>query len=167
MSWDPLSAVGSNEPLYFGPLAGYDNEELDRKGLEQDKKTANGFKGFSNEKSFKNDTKSKTKLDSKTLLSHPAKAWEEFSQTKTEIKSQNQHLEDTPTWDEFSRKTTFHGVRYIFHRSTSKIRRYTSKYNVSNRHTIHVQKPCVFPYIKQPYIFYLFLFSSKPIVFYC
>ena len=44
MPWDPVSVSGSSEPLYFGPLAGYDVEELDRKGLDQDKKTTKGFK---------------------------------------------------------------------------------------------------------------------------
>ena len=45
MSLDPsINATGNT--LYFGPLAGYDTEELDRRGLNQDKKTLKGFEWF-------------------------------------------------------------------------------------------------------------------------
>ena len=44
----------SSEPLYFGPLAGYDTEELDRKGLDQDKKNVKGFKWLSKKESIGN-----------------------------------------------------------------------------------------------------------------
>ena len=47
MAWDPVSVIGGTEPLYFGPLAGYDTEELDRRGIDQDKKTIKGFKWVS------------------------------------------------------------------------------------------------------------------------
>ena len=45
--WDPVAAVETPDAWYFGPLAGYDIEELDRRGLDQDKKYLKGFKWVS------------------------------------------------------------------------------------------------------------------------
>ena len=121
MSWDPVSAVGTAEPLYFGPLSGYDTTELDKRGLDQDKKTAQGFKWFPKK------TQLEKKPDDKNPVGRPVKAWEESSSTLALNKGQdskNTDLDDMPTWDEFSQKTTFHGVRYIFDRTQFKIRRY-------------------------------------------
>ena len=54
MAWDPVSVIGGTEPLYFGPLAGYDTEELDRRGIDQDKKTTKGFRWMSEAATAKN-----------------------------------------------------------------------------------------------------------------
>ncbi len=36
--------MSNYEPFYFGPLSGYQTEELDRRGLDQNKKNLRGFR---------------------------------------------------------------------------------------------------------------------------
>ena len=117
MPWDPVSVSGSSEPLYFGPLAGYDVEELDRKGLDQDKKTTKGFKWLSTKES----TANVGKVEQKPPLGPPVKAWDDPPPTpKQGLKLDS---DGVPSWGEFTQTTTFHGVRYIFNKSPNKLRR--------------------------------------------
>ena len=118
MQWDPISVTGNSEPLYFGPLAGYDTEELDRKGLDQDKKTTKGFKWVSKDKT----TASEEKGQQKYPLGPQVKAWDD---PPTPEQGQGLKLDSDgiPSWDEFTQTTTFHGVRYIFDKSPNKLRR--------------------------------------------
>ena len=123
MAWDPVKAVGTTEPLYFGPLAGYDAEELDRRGLDQDKKTAKGFKWFSKKKTENNAENKHTKP-----LGPPSGAWDDPPPTPQVGQWWKKgDPEEIPTWDEFSQKTTFHGVRYIFDKTPFRTRRYFFK----------------------------------------
>ena len=123
MAWDPVRAVGATEPLYFGPLAGYDAEELNRRGLDQDKKTAKGFNWFSKKKPENNAENKNTKP-----LGPPSKAWDDSPPTPQVGQWWRKgDPEEIPTWDEFSQKTTFHGVRYIFDKTPFRTRRYFFK----------------------------------------
>ena len=101
-----MSNVRINEPMYFGPLSGYDTEELDRKCLDQDKKTAKGFKWQS------------TKI--------PVQIGKEENDVCQVSDSMSKTPDDIPSWDEFTQTTTFHGVRYIFDKTPFKLRRYGS-----------------------------------------
>ena len=127
MQWDPISVSGSSEALYFGPLAGYDLEELDRKGLYQDKKTTKGFKWLSKTESKDKVTTSEEKAEEKSQSCPPVKAWDDPPPTPEQGKTEGQSLkldsEGVPSWDEFTQTTTFHGVRYIFDKSPNKLRR--------------------------------------------
>ena len=67
MAWDPVSVIGGTEPLYFGPLAGYDTEELDRRGIDQDKKTTKGFKWMSEAATAKTKATSATSQEKQPL----------------------------------------------------------------------------------------------------
>ena len=125
--------TGGPEPLYFGPLAGYDTEELDRRGLNQDKKTAKGFKWFSKKKPSTNINSQVATTTTKNILpGPPTPAWDDPPPTPDvgQGKKQeqppgynNKDSEDVPTWDEFTQTTTFHGVRYIFDKTPFRIRR--------------------------------------------
>ena len=130
MAWDPLSAVGGTEPLYFGPLAGYDTEELDRRGIDQDKKTTKGFKWMSvavgEAEATVNAKKSATTQEKQHLDPSPFSS--ELNQGRRSKKfGPNELL----TWDEFTQNTTFHGIRYIFDKTQLKIRRYRKQLFVS------------------------------------
>ena len=122
MHWDEFA--GNSESLYFGPLAGYDTEELDRKGLDQDKKTTKGFKWLSKNESV--DIQG-GKIEPKSLFSVQVKAWDDPPPTPEQGQKQGQgpklDLDGAPSWDEFTQTTTFHGVRYIFDKSPNKLRR--------------------------------------------
>ena len=122
MAWDPITAVHTTEPLYFGPLAGYDIEELDRKGLDQDKKNIKGFKWLSKKESENPAEK------------HPLEKNETEGSVTSEVDQgqkkgechKKKNPDDIPSWDDFMRTTTFHGVRYIFDKTPFKIRRSVS-----------------------------------------
>ena len=118
MAWDPVSVIGGTEPLYFGPLAGYDTEELDRRGIDLDKKTTKGFKWMSEAATAKTKATSATSQEKQPLDPGPPSL--ELSQG---LRSKKLGRDELPTWDEFTQKTTFHGVRYIFDKTRFKIRR--------------------------------------------
>ena len=127
MEWDSIAYVGSSEPLYFGPLAGYDTDGLDRKGLDQDKKTTKGFKWLSTTESKDQTAASEEKAEQKSPLGPPVKSWDDPPPTPEQGKAKGQGLkldpDGVPSWDEFTQTTTFHGVRYIFDKSPNKLRR--------------------------------------------
>ena len=123
MQWDPLSVTGNSEPLYFGPLAGYDTEELDRKGLDQDKKNTKGFKWVSTKESKDKATASEEKVQQKFPSGKPMKAWDYPPPTPEQGQDLKLDPDGVPSWDEFTQTTTFHGVRYIFDKSPNKLRR--------------------------------------------
>ena len=117
MAWDPTLSTTGNA-LYFGPLAGYNTEELDRRGLDQDKKTLKGFKWFSLKDSIP------VSLTSTTTL--PEKVSSESSKNHAilpQVSAPQNESEDIPTWDVFTRTTTFHGIRYIFDKTPFRLRR--------------------------------------------
>ena len=118
MAWDPVSVIGGTEPLYFGPLAGYDTEELDRRGIDQDKKTTKGFKWMSEAATAKTKATSATSQEKQPLDPGPPS-----SELGQGLRSKKFGKDEFPTWDEFTQKTTFHGVRYIFDKTRFKIRR--------------------------------------------
>ena len=122
MAWDPVSVIGGTEPLYFGPLAGYDTEELDRRGIDQDKKTTKGFKWVS--AAAGTAETAITKTTSATLQEkEPLEPELPSSELGQGPRSKKFGPDALPTWDEFTQKTTFHGVRYIFDKTRFKIRR--------------------------------------------
>ena len=127
MQWDPISVTSNSEPLYFGPRAGYDTEELDRKGLDQDKKTTKGFQWVSTKESKDRTTVSEEKAQQKSPQAYQVKAWDDPPPTPEQGKTKGQGLkldpDGVPSWDEFTQTTTFHGVRYIFDKSPNKLRR--------------------------------------------
>ena len=110
MSWDP-NVVSGDEPLYFGPEAGHDTEELDRRGLDQDKKPSDYKNSFS-------DSTAENSHAERHLDGPPQSP--EVGQCRCYCQGQG---EDVPTWDEFTQTTTFHGVRYIFDKTPCRIRR--------------------------------------------
>ena len=127
MAWDPVSVIGGTEPLYFGPLAGYDTEELDRRGLDQDKKTTKGFKWVS---AGAGETEATTKTRTKISATAPLQEKQPLDPGPPSLDLDEGHRskkfgqDELPTWDEFTQKTTFHGLRYIFDKTRFKIRRY-------------------------------------------
>ena len=127
MQLDPISVTGNSEPLYFGQLAGYDTEELDRKGLDHDKKITEGFKWLPKTDSKDKATENEGKVEQKSPLGPPVKAWDNPPPTPEQGKTKDQGLkldpDVVPSWDEFTQTTTFHGVRYIFDKSPNKLRR--------------------------------------------
>ena len=96
--WDQVKALGNKEPLYFGPLSQCNTEALEKRGLNQDKKSKKGFKWTSGKAS-----------ETENIENHA---------------SSKECAIDIPTWDAFIDTTTFHGVRYIFSKSSGKLRRY-------------------------------------------
>ena len=115
MSLNPsLSTTGNT--LYFGPLSGYDTEELDRRGLDQDKKTLKGYEWFSSKDSNSTPT---------TIETIPFKKGASVSENKHSHQDQGSEKdsEDRPTWDHFTQRTTFHGIRYIFDQTPFRLRR--------------------------------------------
>ena len=125
MAWDPVSVIGGTEPLYFGPLAEYDTEELDRRGIDQDKKTTKGFKWISAVTGSAEAASGKTKTSSATSQEkQPLDPGLPSSELSQGLRSKKLGRDELPTWDEFTQKTTFHGVRYIFDKTRFKIRRY-------------------------------------------
>ena len=132
--WQPVSTVGSQEPFYFGPLAGYGAEELDRRGLDQDKKTGKGFQWFSKKDKLSSDSNNAVPVTIENAPpGPPTKAWDGPPLTPEvdegqghDGRSSTKDLDEIPTWDEFTQTTTFHGVRYIFDKTPFKIRRYAS-----------------------------------------
>ena len=122
MEWEPITAPGSSESLYFGPLAGYDTEELDRGGLDQDMNTVQDFKWLPEKEST---VPSEENIEQKIPPGPPIKAWYDPPPTPEQGQKQGQRLDQDafPTWDEFTQTTTVHGVRYIFDKSTNKLRR--------------------------------------------
>ena len=127
MQWDTIAVIDSSDPLYFGPLSGCDTEELDRKGLDQDKKNTKGFKWLSKKEPEGNVLTSEDKVEKKALFSKPVKAWDDPPPTPKPGQKQDQAQkldpDGVPSWDEFTQTTTFHGVRYIFDKSPNKLRR--------------------------------------------
>ena len=97
--------------MYFGPLAGYDTEELDRRGLDQNKKTTKGFKW----------TAAKKKITAYQISSGRVEANQGPPPKIPETVEDEPH--DIPTWNDFTQTTTFHGVRYIFDRTPFRMRR--------------------------------------------
>ena len=130
--WQPVSTVGSQEPFYFGPLAGYGAEEPDRRGLDQDKKTAKGFKWFSKKEKLPSDSNNAVPVTIDNVSpGPPAKAWDGPPPTPEVDQGQGHDgrssaKDEIPTWDDFTQTTTFHGVRYIFDKTPFKIRRYVT-----------------------------------------
>ena len=100
--WDQVKALGNKEPMYFGPLYRCTIEELERRGIDQDKKSKKSFKWTSGK------------------ASDPVGKMENAENQG----SPKECAIDIPTWDGFTNTTTFHGVRYIFSKSSGKIRRY-------------------------------------------
>ena len=135
MEWDPMTVTGSSEPLYFGPLAGYDTDELDRRGLDQDKKTTKGFKWLSKKEPTGKAVTSVVKVEQKTPTGPPVKAWDDPPPTPEQ--GQKLDPDGVPTWDEFTQTTTFHGVRYIFDKSPNKLRRYGLKFSIYFVNVVH------------------------------
>ena len=122
MAWDPIKVVGVTEPLYFGPLAGYDTDEFYR-SWDQDKKTAKEFKWFSENKTANYALKDKTETKNTNLHGHLFTVWDD-PPPQVDQDWRKGDPEDVPTWDEFSQKTTFHGVRYIFDKTPFRTRRF-------------------------------------------
>ena len=123
MAWDPIKAVGPTEPLYFGPLAGYNTDEFGRRGLDQDKNTAKGIKCFSENKIANYALKDNTETKSTNSYVPPFTTWDD-PPPRVGQEWRKGDAEEVPTWDEFSQKTTFHGVRYIFDKTPFRTRRY-------------------------------------------
>ena len=120
-----MSIVGSKEPFYFGPLAGYGPKELE--GLE----TGKEFKWLDKLPSDSNNVLS-VKIEN--IPSGPPTKVREAPPPRPEVdqgkgqcqegRSSTKYPDEIPTWDEFTQTTTFHGVRYIFDKTPFKIRRY-------------------------------------------
>ena len=99
--WDQVKAFGNEEPVYFGPLSDENTEELEQRALGQDKKTTKGFE------------------------------WTSGKGSTSVSKSTNMDIQESPkdcaieipSWDDFTNATTFHGVKYIFSKSSGKVRR--------------------------------------------
>ena len=129
--WQQVNTIGSQEPFYFGPLSGYDAEELDRRGLDQDKKTAKGFKWFSKKDKLPTHSDNVVSVKIENVPpAPPTKAWDGPPATPEVDPGKGQHgrsstkyPDEIPTWDEFTQTTTFHAVRYIFDKTPFKIRR--------------------------------------------
>ena len=117
MAWDPTLSTTGNA-LYFGPLAGYNTEELDRRGLDQDKKTLKAFKWFSLKDSIPASSTSTNTLPEKVNSESNEKHSNRVKGSASQSESEN-----VPTWDVFTRTTTFHGIRYIFDKTAFRLRR--------------------------------------------
>ena len=99
--WDQVKTLGNKEPIYFGPLSDSNTEELGQKVSDQDNKSTTGFK-----------------WTPRTVPNSVGK------NSNVEHKGSPQECAiDIPTWDAFTNTTTFHGVRYIFSKSSCKLRR--------------------------------------------
>ncbi len=125
MAWNPITAVETTEPFYFGPLSGYGTEELDRKGLDQDKKNTTGFKWTSKKDPHgKKDLPGAEPDPKENLKKEMSKEGQGHPEGHHEGQRPRQKdLDEVPTWDEFTQKTTFHGVRYIFDETPFRVRR--------------------------------------------
>ena len=99
--WDQVKPLGNKELIYFGPLSDSNPDELGQKVSDQDKKSATSFKWTS--RTVPNSVGKNGNVENKG--------------------SQQECAIDIPTWDAFTNTTTFHGVRYIFSKSSSKLRR--------------------------------------------
>ena len=117
MAWDSTLGTTGNA-LYFGPLAGYNTEELDRRGLDQDKKTLKGFKWFSLKDSIPSSSTSTTTSQEKVTSESNKKR-----SNPDEGSAAQNGTKNIPTWDVFTRTTTFHGIRYIFDKTPFRLRR--------------------------------------------
>ena len=131
MSSDQVIVVEIGDPMYFGPLAGYDTEELDRRGLDQDKKVVQGFRWTSQDPGIKYEMKPEGNgRDTPTPPPHLSERWkcQCQCQCKAQSPARESIIDEVPTWDEFTQNTTFHGIRYIFDPSAYRMRR--SEYNI-------------------------------------
>ena len=122
MQWDSIPYVGNSEPLYFGPPVGFDSEELDIEGLDEDKKTTKGFKWLPKTESKDTVKTSEEQAEQKPQLCTIVKIWDDSPPTPEQGKTKS-GPDGVPSWDEFTQTTTFHGVRYIFDKSPNKLRR--------------------------------------------
>ena len=131
MSSNQISVVEIGDPMYFGPLAGYNTEELDRRGLDQDKKVVQGFRWTSQDLGIKYEMKLEGN-GGDTPTSPPHLSARQKCQCQCQCKAQSPArgsiIDEVPTWDEFTQNTTFHGIRYIFDPSAYRMRR--SEYNL-------------------------------------
>ena len=99
--WDQVKTLDNKEPMYFGPMSDSHTDELGQRGLDKDKKSTTGFRWTSGK------------------ASNPASKIERVGKQGSPEKC----AIDVPTWDDFTNTTTFHGVRYIFSKSSGKLRR--------------------------------------------
>ena len=139
MALDPLSSYGGKDVYYFGPLAGYSTQELDERGLDQDKKDTRGFvwtseknrdvySGISmpNTKDFQYfgftprhymGNKNQEQVNENKILKGRSQSYKDYGENWDEVKV------NVPMWMEFTQRTTFHGIRYIFDPSPYRMRK--------------------------------------------
>ena len=95
--------------MHFGPLAGYDTDELDRKGLDQEKKTLRGFEWFSLMDSIVASTTPTLTIIEEEIFKYSDQD-QYHKQGEHQRLKRKKSVKDLPTWYNFTQTTTFHGT---------------------------------------------------------
>ena len=117
--WNEAQTVGSEGPVYFGPLAPYDRTDYERKTSRYDKSF--GQKSTR----VKEIHEAFSAIVSQTGNAQSGSANTGSAQQEPKEQQQQEIAINIPTWDDFTQTTTLHGVRYIFEQTHFKLRRYT------------------------------------------
>ena len=103
--WDQIKTIYGNDSMYSWSWYAFNANEWDMRDVDQTKK--NSFKRMSKG--------NKESIDEVPVV---------YSRMEEEVDPPSEEVKlDVPSWGEFTQTTTFHGVKYIFNKTPSKLRR--------------------------------------------